>query len=93
MFTKKSLKTTAFALCSALIIGISSGTAQASVADQNLTMQTVETNEVANFLDVYMRLKHEKAQRERYEKHRRDWNDRRHHDRHDRHVPQPRHRW
>ena len=93
MFTKKSLKTTAFALCGALIIGISSGTAQASVAEQNLTMQGIETNEVANFLDVYMRFKHEKERRERYEKHRRDWNDRRHDDRHDKHVPPPRHRW
>lgn len=90
MFTKKSLKTTALALCGALIIGISSGTAQASVAEQNLTMQGIETNEVNKFLDVYMRFKHEKERRERYEKHHRDWHDRRHHDRH---VPPPRHRW
>ena len=40
-------KTTALAMCGAIIIGISSGTAQASVAAENLTTQ-IETVPVAN---------------------------------------------
>ncbi|MBE8954980.1 MAG: hypothetical protein SR2Q5_04820 [Quinella sp. 2Q5] len=64
----KAMKTTALAMCSAIIIGLSSGTAQASVAEENLIGQTImelDTVESGVLRDILRK----KAQEDR----RRDW--------------------
>ena len=85
MFGSK-MKATAFAICGAFIIGVSSGTAQASVAEENLIgQQQAELNFVSNgssnFLrNIYREKVRREHQREWNERQRRDWNDRGRHD-------------
>ena len=67
MFGKNSLKTTALAICGAFVIGISSGTAQASVAEQISTVSNASLPK--NFLGRYppetLRQRKERLEQER----------------------------
>ena len=91
MFSK-ICKTTALVLVSAFIIGISSGTAQASVADENLTTQILQKatpNSVGT--DLLRIVLHDKQKERRHKEwnrnHRNDWHNDYRNDRHVRHVP------
>ena len=84
MFDKKFLKTTALILCSAFIIGISDGAAQASAAELKIDngIETVETGSDSDLKEIWGNINRERKRR-RYERYdRRDRYDR--YDRRDR---------
>lgn len=87
MFDKKSLKSTALILCSAFIIGLSNGAAQASAAEFKIDngIETVETGSDSDLREIWGNINRERKRRdrERYRHDRRDRYDR--YDRDDRH--------
>ena len=85
MLDTMTLTTTAFAICGAFIIGLSSGAAQASVAEENLIGQFVEglppsSSESRYLKEVYRRKQREDREREWRGIHRHDYQGRHGHD-------------